>query len=143
MLARLQTEPTALWRGLQNDMDNILSLKANHNDKSREWMPSMDVIEEDQQFVFRADVPGIDPKDIQILIEEGTLILKGERADQREQEHKGYRRLERMYGSFQRSFRLPDSIDADNISASSRHGVLEVRVPKQEKLSRKIEIQSE
>lgn len=143
MLARLQTEPTTLWRGLQNDMDNILSLTANHSEKTNEWLPSMDVIEHDQYFVLRADVPGIDPKDIEILVEDGTLVMKGERSSQGEQEHKGYRRIERMHGSFERSFRLPDSIDADNIAASSRHGVLEIRVPKQEKLSRKIEIQSD
>lgn len=143
MLARLHTEPTTLLRGLHNDMDNFLSLAANPNDESRDWMPSMDVIEEDQQYILRADVPGIDPKEIEILLEDGTLILKGERASQVQDEQKGYRRIERMYGSFQRSFRLPDSIDVDNISASSNHGVLEVRVPKQEKLARKIEINSE
>lgn len=143
MLARIHTEPTTLWRGLHHDMDNILSLAANHTEETQDWMPSMDVIEEDHQYVLRADVPGIDPKEIEILFEDGTLLLKGERTSQTEQEQKGYRRIERRYGSFQRSFRLPDSIDADNITASSHHGVLEVRVPKQEKLARKIEIKSE
>ena len=143
MLARLHAEPSNLWRGLHNDMEDFLSIAANRGEDINQWVPSIDVIEQEDKYLLRADVPGVDPQNIDILFEEGVLTIKGERTDHAQDEHQGYQRIERSYGSFQRSFRLPDAIDADNITASSNHGVLEVYVPKQEKLARKIEIKSE
>lgn len=142
MLARIHTQPANLWRGLHEDMENFLALAANRNDEFAQWTPSVDVLEKEDQYVLSADVPGVDPQAIEVLFEDGVLTLKGEREDKRETEEQGYARTERMYGSFKRSFRLPDAIDAENIVAKSSHGVLEVRVPKQQKTHKKIEIQS-
>ena len=142
MLARIHSEPSSVWRGLHDDMENFLSLAANRSDAVRQWVPNVDVIEEDNAYVLRADVPGIDPKNIEVLFEENVLTLKGEREDKQDTESDGYRRIERVHGSFQRSFRLPDSIDVEKIAAQSNHGVLEVHVPKKEKAQRRIEIQA-
>ena len=136
MLATLNTQPMRLWHGLHDDMDRWLSLAEGEN----RWLPSVDVLEEKDHYVFRADVPGVELDQIEVVFEDSMLTISGERKDKEESEKDGYRRIERSYGSFRRSFRLPDTIDADNISAKSDKGVLEVRVPKQEKAQRKIEI---
>ena len=104
-------------------------------------MPSVDVVEEQDSYVLKADLPGVDRKDIDILFEDGSLTLKGERSESSESEHEGYKRIERSYGSFQRTFRMPENIDAENITAKNDSGVLEVRIPKLEKTHKKIEVQ--
>ena len=142
MLARIHSQPNNLWRGLHEDMENFLTLAANRNNGFTQWAPSVDIAEKDDQYVLSADVPGVDPKTIEVLFEDGVLTLQGERENKRDTEQEGYYRSERMYGSFKRSFRLPDAIDAENIVAKSYHGVLEVHVPKQQKTQKKIDIQS-
>ena len=136
MLATLNTRPMRLWHGLHDDMDRWFSIA---DDESR-WLPSVDVVEEKDHYVFRADVPGVELDQIEVVFEDGMLTISGERKDKEESEKDGYQRIERSYGSFRRSFRLPDTIDADNITAKSDKGVLEVQVPKQEKAQRKIEV---
>ena len=145
MLATMNTRPLSLWHGLHDDMERWLSAPV--ASAARRWMPSVDVVEEQDHYLFHADLPGVDLDKIEVLFEDGLLTIKGERSEfskdgeEKENEEKGYRRIERSYGSFQRSFRLPDEIDADNITAKSDKGVLEVRVPKKEKAQRKIQIQ--
>ena len=136
MLTTLNTQPMRLWHGLHDDLDRWFS----YPDSENRWLPSVDVVEEKDQYVFRADVPGVELDQIEVVFDDGMLTISGEREGKEESEKDGYRRIERSYGSFQRSFRLPDTIDADNISAKSDKGVLEVHVPKQEKAQRKIEI---
>ena len=104
-------------------------------------MPAVDVIEEDDRYLLKADLPGVDAKDIDIVFEDNALTIKGERTENNESEKNGYKRIERRHGSFERTFSLPDDVDADNITAKNQHGVLEVRIPKQEKAHRKIEVQ--
>lgn len=137
MLARMNVQPMSLWREFDG-MENWLS-SANGQSDSR-WVPSVDVIEQQDHYLITADLPGIDRKDIDIVFEEGALTLKGERSEKVDSEHDGYKRVERSYGSFQRTFRMPDNINADAITAKSEQGVLEVRVPKQEKAQKKIEV---
>ena len=96
------------------------------------WAPAVDIKEEADRFVLRADVPGVDSKDIEITMENGVLTIKGERSREDSEEREGYKRVERVYGSFYRRFTLPDTADADKISAASKNGVLEVSIPKQE-----------
>ncbi|HEX7031291.1 MAG TPA: Hsp20/alpha crystallin family protein [Gammaproteobacteria bacterium] len=98
-----------------------------------DWMPAVDVTEEENRYVLHADVPGVDPKDIDITLENGVLTIRGRREASRSENERGYRRVERMYGSFFRRFTLPDTADAEKISAQSKHGVLELVIPKQEK----------
>ena len=139
MLSRMNVQPTSLWREF-NDIENWLSAANGQLENATPWSPSVDVIEREDDYLLKADLPGVDRKDIEIVFEEGALTLKGERSDNAESDHDGYKRVERSYGAFHRSFRMPENIDADNITAKSEHGVLEVRVPKQEKAQKKIEV---
>lgn len=95
-----------------------------------QWTPHVDVKEEPQRFVIQADIPGVDPKDIEIHMEKGILTIKGERKTDTKEENEKYTRVERSRGLFYRRFALPDSADADGITASGKHGVLEVVIPK-------------
>ena len=105
------------------------------------WAPAVDIKEEQDSYVLRADVPGVDSKDIEITMENGVLTIKGERKHENSEEREGYKRVERVYGTFFRRFTLPDTADADKVSASSKNGVLEVTIPKQEKVQpRKIKV---
>ena len=96
------------------------------------WAPSVDIKEEEQQYLVHADIPGVDPKDIEITVEKGVLTLKGERRSKSEKTEGKVHRSERSYGSFVRRFSFPESVDVDSISASGNHGVLEITIPKKE-----------
>lgn len=115
------------------DSDLAPSLQDTEGGITSRWMPSVDVREEQDRFVFLADIPGVDPKDIEVTCEHGVLTIKGERKTESEEEREGYRRMERSRGSFYRRLNLPDSADAEHIRASSKHGVLELTIPKMEK----------
>ena len=105
------------------------------------WSPSVDISEDDSAFTLLADIPGVDPKDIDISMEKGVLTIKGERQSESTQEAENYRRVERVSGQFYRRFTLPDSANADKIEAKSEHGVLAITIPKQEvAMSRRIEV---
>lgn len=96
------------------------------------WVPSVDVHEESDRYVLRADLPGVDPKDIEITAEEGVLTLRGERrSEKRAEGHNGYERLERVTGTFVRRFTLPETAQTDAIKAKQNNGVLEIIIPKQ------------
>ena len=147
MLATVNTRPMRVWRGLHEDMERWLAAADQHADSADAWVPSVDVVEEQDQYVFRADLPGVELSQIEVLFDKGLLTIKGERknidsADCKDDEQCAYRRIERPYGSFRRSFRLPDAVDAERITAKSNSGVLEVCVPKQVRAQYKIEIQS-
>jgi len=101
------------------------------------WRPAVDIKEEADRFVIVADLPGVDPKDIDITMENGVLTLKGERSSERKEEREGYKRVERARGTFYRRFSLPETADADRIEARSKDGVLEIVLPKQEKVQPK------
>lgn len=100
------------------------------NVSTSSWMPAVDIQEEGDRFVLHADIPGVDPKDIEITMENGVLTIRGERTLQNEEEQKNFKRIERVHGSFYRRFTLPDTADADKITASGKHGVLEIAIPK-------------
>jgi len=105
------------------------------------WAPSVDISEDEKAFTLLADIPGVDPKDIDISMEKGVLTIKGERKSENIEETQNYRRVERQSGQFYRRFTLPDSADADKIEARSEHGVLTITIPKQEvAISRRIEV---
>jgi HSP20 family protein len=105
------------------------------------WLPAVDVIEEAERLVFRAEVPGVDRNDIDIRVENGTLVLRGEKKQEKDVTDESAHRVERYYGSFSRSFVLPTTINAEMISATYRDGVLEVVLPKAEEAKpRRIEV---
>jgi len=90
----------------------------------------VDIKEDENQYTILADIPGVDPKDIDVTMENGVLSIKGEKHDEHVEESNGFKRIERSSGSFYRRFSLPDTADADNIKAESKHGVLEIVIPK-------------
>jgi HSP20 family protein len=109
----------------------------------RRWVPPMDLVEADDHFVLRADLPGLDEADVSIEIQDNTLKISGERRAEHEQSEKGWYRIERSFGGFSRSLTLPEGIDADKVSAEFDRGVLEVRVPKpEERKPRRIAIKA-
>ncbi len=94
------------------------------------WVPAVDIVEEKDRFVLRADVPGVDPDDIDVSMDHGVLKVAGERQSQSRSEDSGARRVERASGHFSRRFSLPDSSDAESITAQTRNGILEISIPK-------------
>ena len=101
------------------------------------WMPAVDVYETEHNLTLKAELPGVDPKDIEARVEDGTLYLKGERKFEKESKKENYHRIERTYGSFMRSFALPTSVDADKVSAEYKDGVLTLTLPKKEEAKAK------
>jgi HSP20 family protein len=107
----------------------------------RRWVPAMDLVETDDSFVLRADLPGMTQEDVKIELEENVLTVSGERKSQHEIKQEGYHRVERAFGSFSRSLTLPKGVDADAVTAKFDNGVLEISVPKpEERKPRRIEI---
>jgi HSP20 family protein len=98
----------------------------------RRWLPPMDLVEADDHYVLRADLPGVAEDDVKIEVEDSVLTISGERKAEHEQRGEGYHRLERSYGAFSRALTLPEGIDPEAVHASFDRGVLEVRIPKPE-----------
>jgi len=93
------------------------------------WTPSVDIMEKDGKLILRAEVPGLTEKEIELKLEGNTLTLKGERKMENEDKKGTFHRIESYYGAFSRSFRLPDTVDADKINADYKNGVLTVTIP--------------
>ena len=126
--------------------DPVLS-GSNDNDASNivtsHWRPAVDIKEENDRFLITADLPGVDPREIEITMEDGVLTIKGERHSEASEEKEGYKRVERVSGTFYRRFSLPDSADAERIEAAGKDGVLTIVLPKHEKVQpRRIEVKS-
>ena len=133
LLARLLQEP---------DLDGLLTA-GSEPDSVTDWLPAVDIREEDDRFVLKADLPGVPPEDIEVSMADGVLTIQGKRDSETRDEQAGYKRYERVSGSFMRRFSLPDTADDEAISAESRHGVLHVSIPKQAKRTpRIIDVQS-
>jgi len=103
----------------------------------REWLPSIDVSETKNELVIKAELPGLDPKDIDISMNNGYLTIKGEKKHEKEEKDENYHLIERSYGSFTRSVRLPREVQNDKITASFKNGVLRVTLPKSEEAKKK------
>ncbi|MBK8181511.1 MAG: Hsp20/alpha crystallin family protein [Candidatus Competibacteraceae bacterium] len=107
-----------------------------------DWIPAVDIKEEQERYVLRADIPGVDPKDIEIIAENGNLTIRGNRAGEARETRAGYSRVERPSGTFYRRFSLPDTADLAQIAARSAHGVLEISIPRlTHTLSRTIKVE--
>ncbi len=144
-MSLIRYEPWSLVNRLHHDLDRVFGREFAPDDDSRgavsDWMPAVDVQETKDAFVLRADLPGVDPKDIDVTMENGVLTLRGRRQDESTQENGGYRRVERINGEFFRRFTLPDVADADSISARTSNGVLTVRIAKRPEVQpRRIEV---
>ncbi len=106
-------------------------------DEEGEWLPSLDVAETKNDIVVKAEVPGMNPEDIDISLSNGVLTIKGEKKQEREEKEENYHLVERSYGSFTRSIQLPGEVRNDKINASYRNGVLKVTLPKSEEAKKK------
>jgi HSP20 family protein len=138
-------EPLRELGSLQNEMNRLFNTVFDTPQPAgstlRRWMPAMDLVETDESFVLRADLPGLSEEDIKIEFEDGTLTVSGERKAEHESKSEGYYRVERAFGSFSRSLTLPQGIDPEAVTANFDRGVLEVRIPKPEQRKpRRIEI---
>jgi HSP20 family protein len=140
-------EPLRELGSLQNEMNRLFNTvfdappPGNGGSTMRRWVPSMDLVETDEHFVLRADLPGMSEDDVKIEFEDGTLTVSGERKAEHEEGKEGYYRVERAFGAFSRSLTLPKGINAEAVTANFDRGVLEVRIPKpEERKPRRIEI---
>ena len=106
-----------------------------------QWVPRVDIKEKAHRFLLLADIPGVDPEDIEVQMDKGLLTIKGERRDERASETERYSRIERRHGTFHRRFALPDSADPEGITASGHNGVLTISIPKRpESTPRRIQV---
>jgi HSP20 family protein len=144
----IRREPARELHSIQQEVNRLFgtffdsptgaSFRSGH---ARRWVPAMDVAEDGDQYVLRADLPGVDEGDLKIEVEHNVLTISGERRSEVRDRKDGYYRVERASGSFSRSLTLPDGVDADSVHASFENGVLEVTIPKPaEHKPRRVEI---
>jgi len=131
-------EPWNVLNQFQRDLDRLFRSNLAEQEESDStiatstWVPSVDIKEDKEAFTIEADIPGVDPKDIDVSMENGVLTIRGERNLEKREEDKSYKRVERLHGTFYRRFSLPETADPEKISASGKNGVLQVRIPKRE-----------
>jgi HSP20 family protein len=140
-------EPWAFVSRVQRHLDRALGETqglADGADAARvSWIPHVDIREEAERFVVAADVPGVEPKDIEITADKGVLTVRGERSSQKNATADGYERVERATGTFLRRFTLPESADSEAIKATHVNGVLELSIPKRpQEQPRRIAVQA-
>jgi len=138
--------PNRTLRDLQREVDSIFDQffgrDRGDSDTSAVWAPRTDLSETDDAFSIRMDVPGMTKDDININLQNNTLTVSGERSSERTEEDEEFVRVERAFGTFHRTFTLPDAVDQENIEAAYDEGVLTIHVPKTEESTRRqIEIQ--
>ena len=121
-------DPLANLRLFEDAFTRLLAEPATN----RPWTPAVDIYETDNELVLKADLPEVDLKDIDVRVENQTLTIAGERKLEKKEETKGFHRIERSYGSFVRSFAVPNAFDTDHINAEFHNGVLSVKLPKKE-----------
>jgi HSP20 family protein len=140
-MALIRWEPVAELNTIQNEMNRLFNTffdqpnqaaRSNGNGATRRWLPPMDLVETADQYVLRADLPGLSDGDVTVQLEDNVLTLSGERRIKHEDQQEGYYRLERAFGEFSRSLTLPDGVDPDGVQAHFDRGVLEISIPKPE-----------
>jgi HSP20 family protein len=129
-LSSLRREMDRLW-------ENFFGERLLTRMWEREWAPSLDVSESKDNFVVKAEVPGIDAKDIDISLTGDVLTIRGEKKQEKEEREEDYHLVETSYGSFSRSVRLPAEVESNKIKASYKNGILNITLPKSEKVKAK------
>jgi HSP20 family protein len=144
-MAITRYEPWGLLNQLQRELDRTYEGDEDSGSiATAEWAPAVDIKEENDRFLLHADIPGVKPEDIDVSMEDGVLTIKGEKQTETKTEKEGYKRIERTSGSFYRRFSLPDTADSEAVTAKSKHGVLEIVIPKREAVQlKKISVTSE
>ncbi len=139
-------EPWSIVDLLHRDLGRLTGNRAalaDGEDSVADWVPAVDIVEEPERFVLRADLPGVDPANIDISMDAGVLTVTGNREAADTAENASYQRIERVNGRFLRRFSLPDTADADGVAAKSSNGILEVTIPKQPEIkARRITVES-
>jgi HSP20 family protein len=137
-MALIRWDPARELTSLQSDMNRLFNAffdaptGAGNGATLRRWVPAMDLVETEEHFVLRADLPGLTEEDVKVELEDNVLTVSGERKAEHEDRREGYYRVERASGQFARSLTLPEGVEADAVEASFDKGVLEVRIPKPE-----------
>ncbi len=135
-MAIVKYNPFRDLRAMQEQMNRLLDMAWNREagEELREgiWQPPVDIYEDENSVVIKAEVPGVDQKEIDIRIEDNTLTIRGERKHSQEVKKENYHRVERFYGTFQRSFSLPHTINQEQVKAACEQGVLTITLPKRE-----------
>jgi HSP20 family protein len=136
-MALVKYNPLRELRTMQEQMNRLLNVSWNHDvagEDMREgiWQPPVDIYETVDSIVIKAELPDVDQKDIDVRIEDNTLTLRGERRHEDEVKKENYHRIERYFGTFQRSFSLPATVDQENVAAVCEKGVLTITLPKKE-----------
>ena len=136
-MAIVRWEPFRDLMASQREFDRMFReafspLVGNGEASTRTWAPPVDIYENGDSLVLKAELPGINPDDVEVRVEDNTLYLKGERKFEKEVKEENYHRVERAYGSFARTFSLPNSIDSDKVAANYKDGVLTLTLPKRE-----------
>jgi len=147
-MAIVRWEPLREFSTLQNEMNRLFNTvfdtptpSSGNGGALRRWLPAMDLIETEDHFVLRADLPGLSEEDVNLEVEDRVLTISGERKAEHEVSKEGYHRVERAFGSFSRSLTLPEGINPEAVQATFDRGVLEVRIPKpEERKPRKVSI---
>jgi HSP20 family protein len=126
-------EPWRLFNRFQRDINRAFAEGTSSSEAANSdiaWLPVVDVHEEAERFVVRADLPGVDPKDVEITAEKGVLTIRGQRHAEKRENGNSYERVERVSGNFLRRFSLPESAETSDIKAKQSNGVLEISIPK-------------
>ncbi len=146
-MALIRWEPVRELNTIQSEMNRLFNTffeaptPGNGGSNLRRWIPAMDLVETEDDFVLRADLPGLTENDVNIEVEDNVLTISGERKAEHEERREGYYRVERASGSFSRSLTLPEGIDTEAVRANFENGVLEVRIPRpEERKPRKVSI---
>lgn len=149
-MALIRWEPVREVASLQSEMNRVFDAffgdgaggqAAAGGPPARRWIPAMDLVEEEERYVLRADLPGLTAEDVDLQMEDGVLTITGERKAAHEARQGGMVRIERAYGQFSRQLTLPEGVDPEAVEADFEHGVLEIRVPKPAaKQPRKVQI---
>src|SRR5712691_7371526 len=125
-------DPLANFPATFRNFEDVFARILNEPRGARPWSPSVDIYETENELVLRADLPEVKLEDIEVRVENQTLTLKGERKFEKDESTCGYHRIERNYGTFERSFTVPASVDAERVAAEYKDGVLTVKLPKKE-----------
>ncbi len=129
--ARMRREMDRMWDSFFEGRPRLMA------GEEGEWLPALDLAETDSEFVVKAEMPGLDPKDIDVSLSENMLTIKGEKKQEREEKKENYHFMERSYGAFARSIQLPGEVNHRKITTSYKNGVLKIHLPKSEEAKKR------